>query len=258
MELVVSKRPPEDAELDQKRAELAELETRLSELEFQLLNLKIELAEFETLYFARVGSLYAELDEIEAEIAERAAQREPTDPRVAAEAHEARARAKESARAVEEAPKEATPKQRPETLRDLYRAVAKRIHPDLAGNDSDRHLRERLMKEANLAYEQGDEAKLRELLEEYEHSPDAICGNDIGAELVRVIRRINVARRRIQDIEAALEQLMISDTYKLKIEADSATREGRNTLEELANRLRSKIAECRHQVHKNPENKRGR
>jgi len=52
-------------------------------------------------------------------------------------------------------------------LRELYLDVVKQVHPDHAKNEADRALRERLTKEANKAYERGDDAMLRRVLEEY-------------------------------------------------------------------------------------------
>lgn len=52
-------------------------------------------------------------------------------------------------------------------LRDLYLEVVKQIHPDRALNEVDGVLRERLMKEANVAFKQTDATRLRSLLEEY-------------------------------------------------------------------------------------------
>lgn len=52
-------------------------------------------------------------------------------------------------------------------LRELYLEVVKQIHPDRASNESDRVLRERLMKDANVAFQQADAATLHRLLEEY-------------------------------------------------------------------------------------------
>ena len=56
-------------------------------------------------------------------------------------------------------------------LRELYHEVVKQIHPDLASSEADRALRDRLTKDANVAYERGDDATLRRVLEEYE-SPE--------------------------------------------------------------------------------------
>ena len=52
-------------------------------------------------------------------------------------------------------------------LRELYLGVANQIHPDRAANERDLALRERLMKDANAAFERGDADTLRRVLEEY-------------------------------------------------------------------------------------------
>ncbi|MGD0860297.1 MAG: hypothetical protein ABR912_13410 [Terracidiphilus sp.] len=64
-------------------------------------------------------------------------------------------------------------------LRELYLDVVKQIHPDHASNEADRVLRERLTKEANAAYERGDDATLRRVLEEYTSMISATCQNTI-------------------------------------------------------------------------------
>jgi len=52
-------------------------------------------------------------------------------------------------------------------LREQYLEVVNMIHPDRAMNETDLALRERLMKDANVAFERGDDDTLRRVLEEY-------------------------------------------------------------------------------------------
>src|SRR5207253_17813 len=79
-----------------KKEELQGLESKLIELELQLVGLSGELSALERLYLKRVGILYAELDEIEAQIAKLLAHREPENPKAEETARQARARAEES------------------------------------------------------------------------------------------------------------------------------------------------------------------
>jgi hypothetical protein len=90
------------AELSRKREELAGLQARLAEFELQLLTLRLELTEFEALYHPKAGALYAELDEVEALIAERLAQLRPLDTKAAEAATDARKRADDSHRVADE------------------------------------------------------------------------------------------------------------------------------------------------------------
>ena len=70
---------PEEEELRLKSLELEDLEKDLIDKELELTGLRAELAAFERLYLKAVGVLYAELDEIEARIAELNARRNPSN-----------------------------------------------------------------------------------------------------------------------------------------------------------------------------------
>src|SRR5487761_480709 len=145
---------PEEEELGLKCRELEDLEKQLIERELQLVSLRGELAAFERLYVEKVGSRYAELDEIDAQIAEFHASCSPGDVEAQNEAHGARSRAEEShTTAAEVAVKDTTRFSPSSSLKSLYRGVARRIHPDLAVDEVDRAKRQKLMAEANRAYE---------------------------------------------------------------------------------------------------------
>jgi hypothetical protein len=232
---------PEEAELAKKIAELEALQSRLAELEFQLINLRLELTEFERIYFARVGSIYAELDEVEALIAERIAKSKPHDAKAAQEASSARRKAEESHQAAVYALATSVQPKRSDSLRDLYRSAAKVLHPDLSRDDADRKIRERLMTEANLAYKRGDEERLQAILEEYESSPDTVLGDDTAAELVRVIRRISLANKRIDQIEAKIKELQASELFKLKTLVEDQMQTGQDVLAEMVEQLKRKL-----------------
>jgi hypothetical protein len=97
------------------------------------------------------------------------------------------------------------------------------------------------MTEANLAYERGDEARLRAILEEYESSPDTVVGDGLAAELVRVIRRISLANKRIEQIEFEIKELKASELFKLKTLIDDGTKTGKDVLGELMEQLKGQI-----------------
>jgi TPR repeat protein len=59
-------------------------------------------------------------------------------------------------------------------LKRLYRAVAKRIHPDLASDPADRQKRGKLMAEANAAYQRHDLDTLTNLFEQHESSLEGL------------------------------------------------------------------------------------
>jgi hypothetical protein len=236
-----TKTRPEDTELSRKRSELAALQVRLAELQLYLLNMRVELNEFEAFYHGKVGPLYAELDELEAQIAERLAKSRPLDREAADSASRARRRADASRLAANVSLTMPSPAVRSQRLRELYRAAAKQLHPDLAQDEHDRHIRERLMTEANLAYAKGDEARLEAILEEYQSSPDTVVGSDIGAELVRTIRRISLAQLNIGKGDAEIGHVKASELFKLKSTVDEGDRSGDDVLGDLAKNLRNRI-----------------
>lgn len=243
---ITKNKTPEERELEKKQTELTALETELIQRELDLATLRSELTDFESHYLRTVGVLYAELDEVEAQIAEAQARREPRDFEAQEQATRARAQAQESsetARAIAEPKPKST-----ESLKKLFREVAKRIHPDLAANDTDRARRQKLMAEANLAYENGDEVKLRSILADWETSPDIVEGEGVGAELIRVIRKIAQIQKRLRDIETEITQLEDSDLYQLKAKVAEAEKQRRDLLKEMASQVEHQITDAKRRL----------
>lgn len=237
---IVRRLTPEEEELARKKAELGQLENELAERELYLATLRAEISVFQSRYLRRVGVLYAELDEWNAKVAELKAKAEGT-PEAQAAAAEARTQAEESSSAAhgdDAAAKEFTPSAE---LKSLYREVAKRVHPDLALDPADRHKRERLMAEANLAYQRGDADTMRRILEEYESSPESVRGTGTAADLVRVIRQISQLRRRLVQVEEEITSLNSSDIAKLKVRVEEAGLKGRDLLAEMAEDVKSRV-----------------
>jgi hypothetical protein len=147
---LIRRQTPEEQELERKRAQLTVLETDLTQRELDLATLTVELKTFETRYLRTVGGLYAELDDIEAQIAEAIARLNPRDHGAQEQAAKARAQAHDSAAAAGTAHEPSAQQQfiASEALKKLYRSVAKSIHPDLATDVAERARRQKLMAEA--------------------------------------------------------------------------------------------------------------
>jgi DnaJ domain. len=248
---IMRNQTPEEQELDKKLSELAKLETKLVQRELDLTTLQSELHPFEASYLRVVGVRLAELDEIKAQIAEAEARLKPKEKKIQEQAAQARAQAQESAQAawISEEPREEKFKP-PESLKKIYREVAKSIHPDLASDEKERLRRHKLMAAANRAYEEGNEDKLRAIFAEWESSPESVKGEGTAAELVRVIRKIAQAEKRLHAIKIEVTQLKKSDLYKLKTKAEKAEDEGRDLLAELASRIDEEIAANRNRLAK--------
>ncbi|MEX2264322.1 MAG: hypothetical protein WD696_20375 [Bryobacteraceae bacterium] len=226
---------PEERELERKRVDLAQLETLLVQRELDLATLRGELQAFERRYYQTVGVRYAELDQVEAELAAESAE----------DAETARRRAQISLQeCLRYNARLPHPGHESEDLKKLYREAARKLHPDLCEDESQRGQRGRLMAEANLAYQQGNEERLRSLLSEWELQPAAVDGVGTVAELVRVIRATAVILDRLDRIETETAALAQSATSALRNRAGEA---GRDVLQELAGQLewRSRQARAR-------------
>ncbi|HKV23842.1 MAG TPA: hypothetical protein VJN93_04560 [Candidatus Acidoferrum sp.] len=234
---------PEEEELRLKKLELENLQQTLIEKELYLANLRGELVAFEKLYIRKVGVLYAQLDEIEAQIAELTARQDPKNENILAAADQARRKAEDSKSTVGELALDVKKNFKPSPeLKNLYREVARRIHPDLATDEADRARRQKLMAQANRAYEQGDKAGLRAILQEYEASPDTVLGEGTAAELVRAIRKIAQVRRRLSDIDRETNDIVASELFELRKKVTEGTLLGRDVLDEMASSINSQIA----------------
>ncbi len=249
---IAQKRLPEEIELEQKRNELAVLETDLGNQELELTTLKVDLALFERRYLRTVASRYAELDELLAKIAEAEASHHPGDSVRREQANAARSKANETAGAAttEESQDQRTQFKPSDNLRSLFRDTAKAMHPDLASDDEDRARRERFMAEANKAYSEGDEPRLRAILDQWQSSPESVRGEGTAVELVRTIRKLARAHRRLEEIRSELETLKDSDLFKLHLQAIQAQTEGRDLLNELAGQVQGQIAVAKRRLGK--------
>ena len=223
---------PEEEEILHKREELAAIRAALAERELELVELRRELAVFEGRYLRQVGVLYAELDEWKARIAEL-----KLDPGAA----EAREQAHQTFEAAHGAASRAPDFEPSPDLKKLFREAARRVHPDFAQDAADRDRRTRFMADANRAYEVGDVDALERILDEYRDGADAVEGEGVGAELIRIIRQIRQAKDRVSAIEKELTALRESEVGLLRNQSEERAQEGRDLLAELATALKEQI-----------------
>ncbi len=241
---------PEEEELAKLKVRLAQLEDELADREVELATQRRQLAGFLAFYLERVGTRLAELDGLEVEIAALLARGDPT-PEAEETLREAQQRADDSTRALGDDPErlaeEAAASQReiPVDLKQLYRQVAKAVHPDLALDEEDRKVRERLMGEANTAYAAGDVERLRSILGDWESRPEVVGGEGVAAELVRHIRAIAAVEARLAEISDELEMLCSQDTFRLFEKTEQAREEGRDLIAEMVAEIEERIALAR-------------
>ncbi len=237
---IIRRLKPEEEETLRKREELSVIRATLAELELELVDLRSQLAAFEGRYLRDVGTLYAELDDWKAQISELQTRLNPSAAsKIRAE--KARQQARQTYKDTHGEAAEThdfTPS--PEHKR-LFREVAKRIHPDFSRDSDDLEHRTRFMAEANRAYQVGDAETLQSILNEFHDGADAVTGEGIGAELVRIIRQISQAKDRVSAIAHELAALHQSEIALLKKQAEEREQEGGDLLTELVNAVREQI-----------------
>ncbi|AAR36380.1 hypothetical protein KIP69_14540 [Geobacter sulfurreducens] len=247
---------PDEQELERKRREFHALERRLSRLEHDLEDLREEIREFEQLYADKMADRISELDQLKAELARARRQAAMADGEERTAEGE-RDGFSEERRFEERGGETETeiPRVKPatmnsgtgESLRDVYRRVAKAIHPDLAENDENRRLRQKLMAEANRAYAEEDRVTLHAIMEEWEAGPEMTVVVGMAGQLELVNRRIARVIDRIRSVERETAKLRNSDIYRLVQRVQEARWRGRDIIAEMAAKLDAEIlAACRH------------
>jgi hypothetical protein len=239
---------PEEKELTRLEAEQTKLQERVTAAELEFETLKIETARFRHRHYAAVGHLYAQLDEIEARIADARAQLRPEDSTLKADAGAATKRAKESAAeaGLMSANLKPTTAASPD-LKQAYREAVKLVHPDLALSNHEQQRRTKLMAEINQAYELGDKGRIKKMIEEFRMDPEAITGQDIGSRIVRAIRRIAQLRRRLVEVQEERRSQQKAEISQLREVVEKAELNGGDPLGDLQQKLKRQIFEhkCR-------------
>ena len=225
----------------EKHAELQSLKEKLIEQELELTNLQFELSKFENTYNRIVGTKYLRLDELKAKCAELLHILYPNDQSVIDQVQEARKRAEESAKSLSQ--KDDIKSDITDDMKRLYREAAKRVHPDFARTDQERSYRTQIMAELNEAYNIGDEAWLKDIIEAWGRDEFYINGNGDDPELAILNLQIAQIKRRLSEIEKELESLHRSDMYKIKLKAENFKQRGQDLLREMAAEIEGEISE---------------
>lgn len=225
---------PEEIELAKKRRVLERLADRLAVAEEDIAGLRAVQERFEAKYAMNVARLYAEFDDIEAQIAEEEHKLVPDDEEIKKKAEELRRRAEESAaRAAEDAAGQDAKFDPTPEAKKAYRDLARAIHPDLALDAGEKEKRHAMMADLNHAYSSGDEVMLNKLVEEMKNSPGVVMGDTVGDNLVRVIRQLFQVRGRLQELASERTAVEASEIYDLRRRAETEAIEGRDLLAQM-------------------------
>ncbi len=247
-------KPTFDQELTRLVSDQAKLAEQVISAELELETAKTETAQFQRRYYEMVGRFYAQLDELDAQIANAQAGLSPDD--AAAQVH-AQAAQEQARKSAEEAglieaqpppPLVITPQ-----LKQAFRRAAMMMHPDRATTEPERLRRHGLMIKVNLAYERGDQQAIENLVLEFIQDPrmqeiedpEEIADQGVELKVLKTIRRTGQLRRRMDEIQQELYEKKQSDIYKLKITIERAELRGGDPLGDLAEQLLQELAERR-------------
>ena len=225
---------------DATREHVAALELQVATREDELATLKTELGGLQTRYLEEIGPLYAELV--------------PLDEAVAAAEIEAGLRAPDTESddaALEDDPRGeglagCGPASAPSTdLKRMFRDIARAVHPDTSHPDVDertRYRRHSLMSEANRAYAERDEDRLRLILRAWELDPDFGALGDPDEERARLPRRAARLAARLVAIESEFADLRRSAIARLSAKIEEAKRQGWDLFAEMRRQVEREIA----------------
>jgi hypothetical protein len=201
-----------------------QLRDRLAQIETEHATLRSELAAFQSDYLRLVGVVDLQVSELEAKIlAIVAARTGAVEDAAAADAAELRFRETTTAMGAIPAPPGPPPD---DDLKSLYRDAAKRMHPDLVGDDAGRAHAEAFMKRLNQAYKSGDRDGIGNLVRQWETSPYA-SARPLGDGVAPALQAA------IAHAETRLAEARDSDLARLMERSFQASMAGRDLLVEL-------------------------
>jgi hypothetical protein len=222
------------------RTELASLELQVAAGERELAALKTGLQALQARYLSEIGALYAELNTLEAAVVEEEIRVGLRPPPLLDDDEDVEDDTKEDG---SNPPAGCGNRSAPSgNLKKIFRDVARAIHPDRAMDDRTRYRRHSLMAEANRAYAEQDEDRLRLIMRTWEHSPEAVIGDDAEAEELRVRRRMALLGERLVEIGAELADLRASAIGRLRRRIDETTAQGWDLFAEMLREVKRDIA----------------
>ena len=194
-------------------AAASDLRDRLAELEVEHATLLNELRAFESDYLREVGVVDMQVQELEAKILTIVWERSGADiDQLAAQA--ASERLRETTTAIQAVPPPAGPPPDAD-LKTLFRDAAKRMHPDLVGDEAGRAHAEAFMKRLNDAYREGDAEAIANLVRQWETSPYASpqppstgASSALAAAVANAQQRLDEARE--SDLAGLMEQAFMA------------------------------------------------
>ena len=221
---------------------VAVLERAVFERERDLLSVKTELQQLQVRYLSQLGVLYAELNALDEDLAQveiKAGLRVPDEPEPD-EADEPGTSGSAGCSSTS-APSSA--------LKAMFRDIARAVHPDATPvaqtDERTRYRRHSLMAEANRAYAERDEDRLRLILRAWKLDEDAARCSDPEEERARLQRRAAALTERLATLDADFADLQSSAIARLKVRIDEARAQGWDLFAEMVRQIKREIDAAR-------------
>jgi len=239
-----------DAELTTLRIRLNKKREYIAILELELFNTRVTIHDFMVIYNNRVGHLEEYLRNLrrklyEALESQKAKPGETDDDFDASAEEEFTYKDKDENngwRKIGEQKKSKYSPKMEEQIKNLFRELARRFHPDLTSDPDEKKWREEVMTRVNQAYANRDLKALRALAEQPDRpvdSPNQTKEQEIAALKIELKRLDGV----IADLKARINHLEESPAWQLKMEARLKRRSGSDLLTELENKFKEQIAD---------------
>lgn len=249
---------PLEAELSSLRAKVARRREYIELLEVELTNTRGAVQEFTDLYNQRIGPLEAEHQRLQRQLEELLADQAPpsNDWRGARPPLRSARRLQGEGDAPqpedEDIPfkRHAAPTSQDvnheRRVRDLFRRLAKRYHPDLAQDEEQKKWHESIMAEINQAYSAKNLQALEAL--DMRRELDSGLSPTPAAELARLTVELRQLETMIFDMEQTIRDLDLSPAMQMRSELRTDMEDGRDSLGALEREMRSRIAALQEQV----------
>ena len=240
-----------DAELTSLRMRLNKKREYIAILELELFNTRVTIHDFMVIYKKRVGHLEEYLRNLRRKLYETLESQKPqpdeqTDDFSSSEDEEDftyKDRDENNGwRKIGDQKKSKYSPKMEEQIKNLFRELARRFHPDLTSDPEEKKWREEVMTRVNQAYANRDLKALRALAEQPDRpvdSPNQTKEQEIAALKVELKRLDGV----IADLKARINHLEESPAWQLKMEARLKRRSGSDLLTELENKFKEQIAD---------------
>lgn len=247
------------SDLNQLDAEVSDMREQLARLEQERADLSMEVHDFELLYHARVDPVHARLEEVQLHIAEyklridlvRFRGRSLAPSQLEAEVEEQLRVQRQRAEAIGAEAHAAQiewasiPHDQRDPLLDLdlkqvYRELAKRVHPDLATDTDERLTRSQRMAQVNDLYANHQLNELRRMLREIEI--EHLQRNEsVEARWARLKREQSQLTAAIYRVKAEIAELNRSSMLQLKIEFALQKARGHDVLDEVVAQIEAQL-----------------